>query len=136
MSCTDLFSYKTTGVLFISMYFYIVSFNSFQIRPKKTEFPKSFGLIIYSNRGHAWKITPTRAEKSQRRLINVLRVDCGASLLLLVWPRPNFLKQLISTKSSQAQTNKLTRQGYQLKLYAKDVYNLWQVLTLFSFAKQ
>ena len=47
------FSYKTTDMLFISMYCYIISVNTFQIRPKKTEFQKPFGLIIYSNRGHA-----------------------------------------------------------------------------------
>ena len=32
-------------MLSISVYFYIIYVNTFQIRPKKTEFQKPFGLI-------------------------------------------------------------------------------------------
>ena len=41
----DICSYNTTDMLSISVYFYIISVNTFQIRPKKTEFQKPFGLI-------------------------------------------------------------------------------------------
>ena len=77
LSCNDFVHTKQQIVLFISMFFYIISVNTFQIRPRKTEFQKPFGLLIYSNRGYAWKITPTRADKSPRKLIILsdLRVD-------------------------------------------------------------